>query len=403
MRTTKNGMTRLPNKAAVLSVLGLNQILAWGSSFYLIAILAAPIVAETGWSLPSVIAGPSLGLLCAGMVSRKVGRQIHRSGGRLVLGFAALLFVAGLAGLAHVSRLPEYFLAWGVIGVGMGCGLYDAAFATLGRIYGAKARGAITSLTLFGGFASTICWPITAWLAAHYGWRNACLSYAAVHAFVSLPLILWIIPKDGGETKAPGAAPPVPVIETAPDRRRFLLLAASLTLASGVMSAVSVHVIGLLVSVGIDAASAVLLAAAIGPSQVAARLIEAGLQGRAHPVWTLIASVALAGMGVALLAAHAPLPALALIAYGAGNGLSSIARGTMPLALFGPDRYAIWMGRLGMSTLIASAVAPYAASYLIEAWGPRACLAALTVAMALAVLGAVTLAADLRAGSRRDD
>src|SRR6476646_5421477 len=109
MRTTKVGMTRLPNKAAVLCVLGLNQILAWGSSFYLIAILAAPIVAETGWSLPSVIAGPSLGLLCAGLVSRKVGRQIHRSGGRLVLAVAALLFVAGLAGLAHVSRLPEYF------------------------------------------------------------------------------------------------------------------------------------------------------------------------------------------------------------------------------------------------------------------------------------------------------
>ena len=385
----------------VVSVLGMNQILAWGSTFYLIAILAAPIQSETGWSLSNVIAGPSLGLLCAGLVSLRVGRQIQRTGGRPVLAMAALLFAAGLAGLAHVSNLADYFLAWCIIGVGMGCGLYDAAFATLGRIYRAKARQAITTLTVFGGFASTICWPITAALSAQYGWRQACLAYACAHAFLSLPLILACIPVDRREERLVDGHEHAPVRASLTDLRRFLVLATTLTLASAVMSAVSVHIVGLLGSIGLDTTAAVWLATVIGPSQVAARLVETGLRGRGHPIWTLLASVGMAGIGLGLLAAQMPLPALALIAYGAGNGLNSIARGTMPLALFGPDRYPIWMGRLAMPTLISSAAAPYAASWLIEAYGSTTCLAALTLAMAAALVGALTLALDIRAAAPR--
>jgi len=159
-------------------VLGVTQIFAWGSSYYLPAVLAKPIAADTGWSLSWVVGGLSLGLLVAGLVSPWVGRAIARSGGRPVLALSAGLLAAGLSALALAHSLPAFLIAWLLVGLGMGAGLYDPAFATLGRLYGHGGRSAITTLTLFGGFASTVCWPLSAFLDAHLGWRGACLVYA---------------------------------------------------------------------------------------------------------------------------------------------------------------------------------------------------------------------------------
>ena len=147
----------------VISALGVVQILAWGSSFYLPAVLAGPIAENTGWPLAWVVGGLSVGLLVAAFVSPRVGLAINRYGGRPVLALAALLLAAGLAALGFAPTLPVYLAGWLLIGLGMGCGLYDPAFATLGRLYGAEARPAITTLTLWGGFASTVCWPLSAY------------------------------------------------------------------------------------------------------------------------------------------------------------------------------------------------------------------------------------------------
>jgi MFS family permease len=164
----------------IITALGITQILAWGCSFYLPAVLAKPIAVDTGWSLGWVVGGLSLGLIAAGLVAPKVGRTIEAKGGRPVLVASSILLGSGLATLALAHSLPVYLMAWLLMGVGMGAGLYDAAFATLGRLYGKQARRAITTLTLWGGFASTVCWPLSAYLVEHFGWRGACAVYAAI-------------------------------------------------------------------------------------------------------------------------------------------------------------------------------------------------------------------------------
>ncbi|HWA81237.1 MAG TPA: MFS transporter, partial [Acetobacteraceae bacterium] len=185
-----------PRLRTVIPVLGVTQILAWGSSYYLLAVLAKPIAADTGWSSGWIVGGLSLGLLVAGIVSPRVGDTIQRLGGRLVLATSALFLALGLIGLALSPNLPIYVASWVVLGIGMGAGLYDAAFATLGRLYGQHARTAITSLTLFGGFASTVCWPLSAMLVSHLGWRNACLVYAGIHLGILLPLYIFALPRE---------------------------------------------------------------------------------------------------------------------------------------------------------------------------------------------------------------
>ena len=196
------------NRHAVMSVLGVTQILAWGSSYYLPAVLAKPIASETGWPLSWVVGGLSLGLLVAALISPRVGASIERYGGRPVLALSAVALGIGQAGLALAPTLAAYIGAWLVIGVGMGAGLYDAAFGTLGGLYGRDARSAITTLTLFGGFASTVCWPLSAFMVAELGWRGACLVYAVIQLGLALPLYLLVIPRgDASKLRADARRP----------------------------------------------------------------------------------------------------------------------------------------------------------------------------------------------------
>ena len=372
----------------VISALGIVEILAWGSSFYLPAVLAGPIAENTGWPLAGVVGGLALGLLVAALASPHVGAAIHRRGGRPVLALAALLLAAGLTTLALAPVLPIYLAGWLIIGAGMGCGLYDPAFATLGRLYGAEARPAITTLTLWGGFASTVCWPLSAFLVAHVGWRGACLAYAGLHLGVTLPLVLLAIPR------------PPPLPETVNDRRTgtaalsarerhaFLLMAGVLILGGAIMSLVSVHLITLLQARGVALASAVSYGALIGPAQVGARIIEISFKGRHHPLWTLTAAFILVALGLGLLAFGLPGVGLWLVLYGGGNGIYSIARGTVPLALFGPARYPLVVGRLARPGLVAQALAPPAGAFVLTHASPDALWWTL-LALALANLGLI--------------
>ena len=176
-----------PGAKTIITALGVGQILGWGSAFYLMAVIARPVAEETGWDFTTIISGHMLALLIAGLVSPQVGRVIESFGGRGVLAVSSLLMAAGHLLLALSHQLLSWYAAWSLLGLAMACGLYDAAFSTLGQIYGAKARPAITNVTLFGGLASTICWPFTAMMIANFGWREACLAFAAVHLFLMGP------------------------------------------------------------------------------------------------------------------------------------------------------------------------------------------------------------------------
>ncbi|KAB1071613.1 MFS transporter [Methylobacterium planeticum] len=378
------------SRLAVISALGVFEILSWGSSFYLLAVLAGPIAAETGWPTVWIIGGLSLGLLVAGLVSPRVGARIGRRGGRPVLAFSALVMAAGLVLLGLAPALPVFVGAWILLGLGMGTGLYDPAFATLGRLYGAEARPAITTLTLWGGFASTVSWPLSAFLVQHGGWRGACFTYAGLQLAVSLPLVLLAVPAVPPVETGPGAGL-APGIALAPaERRAFLTFAGVLILGGTVMSLLSVHLLSLLQARGVALAAAVSFGALIGPAQVAARVVEMAGRGRHHPLWTLTAAMSLVALGIALLAAGLPAVALALMLYGAGNGIYSIARGTVPLALFGPERYAALVGRLARPGLVAQALAPTLGAVVLARGGPDA-LFGLLVVLALANLGLVGL------------
>ena len=357
----------------VVGALGIVQIFAWGSTYYLLAVLAGPIADGTGWQAAWIMGALSLGLLTAGAVSPAVGLAIARRGGRPVLAAGALLIAAGLGLVALAPWLWLFVAGWMVTGAGMAASLYDPAFATLGRLYGSESRRAISVLTLWGGFASTVCWPLSAVMLTHLGWRGTAAAYALWQIGVSLPLILTLIPRE-----PPRPAPRVGgrggARLTGADRAGFLLMALLLVTTGLLVTTVSVHLLTFLVDQGASLAAAVALGTLIGPAQVGARLAELVGGSRHHPVWTMAAAVGLTGSGLMLLAFGLGLPALALLLYGAGNGIFSIARGALPMSLFGPDRYAQLMGRLARPSLLAQAAAPLLAGLMIDRLGPAATL-----------------------------
>ncbi len=374
----------------IVPALGVTQILAWGSSYYLPAVLAQPISVDTGWPLTWVVGGLSLGLLVSGLAAPFVGRLIHHHGGRPVLAASAVLLAAGLLGLAAAPNLVLFLAAWLIVGLGMSAGLYDAAFSTLGRIYGQKARQHITTLTLFGGFASTACWPLSAFFVSELGWRGACVAYAAIHLVLTLSIYVLALPKQPpalDDLKSAADQPHVVVRA----RTVFLVMAATITLSAMISTVISVHLLTILQARDIALAAAVALGALVGPSQVGARFIEMLIARYHHPIWTKVVSVLLVAAGLGLLWTHAPVVTLALIFYGAGIGLESIARATVPLSIFGARDYAPIMGRLAMPSLIAQAAAPTIGALLIQAFDIDTALAVVLVAALVNVALGVAL------------
>ena len=377
-----------PDRRIVVAALGVTQILAWGSTFYLLGVLANEIARNTGWSYDWVTGGVSIGLLMAGVVSPRVGRAISKWGGRLTLAISAVLLAAGLLLLGSAQSIAWYLVAWLLLGAGMGSGLTDAAFSTLGSIYGEDARGPITALTLFAGFASTICWPLSAYLVEHLGWRDACFIYAAIQIGVALPILLLALPRgssiqqptdDGegarsGSRLAPGELP------------TFALMAVVLTLSAAILSTIGIHLLPLLQARGLELPAAVGLGAIVGPSQVGARIVEMLIGRHYHPIWTMIASAVLVAAGTALLFAGFPTYSAAIVLYGAGNGLGSVARGTLALALFGSSRYSVLMGRLALPILMSMALSPFLAAIAFQAGGANLTLGLITLLGAANVL-----------------
>jgi MFS family permease len=370
--TIPAGETR---RAIVVSMLGGMQILAWGSTFYLLPVLARPIVDDTGWAYDRVMAGLALGLLAAGVVSPRTGRLIGRHGGRRVLAGGALLVAAGLVIVASAPNLAVYLAGWIVAGAGMGASLYDAAFATLGALYGTAARGPIAGVTLVGGFASTVCWPFSAFLVGHVGWRGACLAYAAIHVAVGCAGALMVLPSRRPDAAAAAGDVRPAAGGLAPrERLVFGLVCLVLTLAAAILALVGSQLITLLIGSGLSLAQAVGLGMIIGPAAVGARGIET-LVGRSyHPIWTMAASATMVGCAALLFFAGPVWFAAAIAIYAAGNGIGSIAKGTLPLALFGAARYPALAGRIALPVMLAMSLSPYLGAWSFQAGGVKATL-----------------------------
>jgi len=385
---------------STVACLGLLQLTCWGLSYYLIGAFGESMVADLGWRPALVYGGFSVSLVVMGLVSAPVGRLIERHGGRPVMAAGSLLTAAGCAGLALAASPAAYLAAWVVLGVAMRATLYDAAFAALARIGGPGARRAMSQITLLGGLASTAFWPLGRVLIDSFGWRGALLVYAAI-ALLTLPLHL-AIPR-GRFVHAP---PPGPARTVDPDTGRpghavsAVLYAAVVTLVAFLNSAMSAHMIGLLGGLGVSAATAVWVASLRGVGQSSARLGEALFGRRLDPLLlNLLASMLLpVGFVVGLSSGIWLAAALAFaLLYGAGNGLTTITRGTLPLVLFDPRTYGSVVGRLLVPSFFLSASAPFAYALIIERFGDAAALQ-LSIAVAVAVFAVSALLWQLRRG-----
>ena len=357
------------NRLAVILLLGTTQTLGWASSFYLPAILADRIANDLEMSSTWFFAAFSGALVVSALVGPRAGRTVDAVGGREVLVVSNVILATGLALLAFAHSQAMLWLAWLVLGLGMGIGLYDTAFAALGRIYGLQARSAITGITLLAGFASTIGWPLTAWGATGLGWRETCLAWATAHIVVGLPLNL-LLPTSS-RASAPtddGSKPHIPI------DRAMLVLGFAFAASWTVVTAMAVHLPRLLEAAGASTVQAVAAGALIGPSQVGARLLEAGLMKRFHPMVSARLSVALHPVGAAVLGAFGAVAASGVftVLHGAGSGILTIARGTVPLAMFGPENYGYRLGLLGAPSRIMMAAAPLLFGLLIDRYGAGA-------------------------------
>ena len=386
------GLAPPHSRQRVIAFLGIGQILVWGSSYYLPTVLAKPVSDDTGWPMTWVVGALSAGLLVSGLVSPRVGHLVERHGGRPVLAASAILLAIGLLIQGFAPNIGVFVLAWLVIGFAMGAGLYDPAFSTLTRLYGDQARSAITSLTLWGGFASTVCWPLTAFLVERVGWRGASLAYVGIMLLIVLPMYWFGLPREALHVPL-AKAPAAPVSARAKRENRYflLMLATNFTIASVVMTIIAVHLIAMMQDRGFSLAAAVSLGMLIGPSQVGARVLEAAFGRKVHPIWSLLVCSAAVAIGLATLLGSAELVVLGLILYGGGNGLRSIARGTVPLAMFGREGYAVLMGWLALPVLVAQAFSPTVGDLMIQSLGTTGTIAVLAGLSVLNVLTTLIL------------
>jgi predicted MFS family arabinose efflux permease len=372
------------SRPIVIAALGTSQTLAWGSSYYLPAILADPIGAGIGVPRSWVFAALSGALLIAAFVGPTVGRIIDRHGGRGVLVLSNVVLAAGLVALAAANGAVALFAAWTVLGIGMTLGLYDAGFAALTALYGRDARGPITGITLIAGFASTVSWPLSTVLNNALGWRDTLLVWAALNLAVALPLNS-LLPVPARRLQFSHAANDSIGWEP---HKEMLLLAFVFAAAWFVAGAMAAHLPGLLERAGASPLQAIAAAALVGPAQVAARLFEFFLLRRSHPLLSARIAALLHPAGAVVFAITGPAAAAVFaVFYGAGNGLLTIARGTVPLAVFGPHGYGERTGLLGAPARAAQAVAPLLFGVLLDSMG--ACVILVSSALCLAAFVAL--------------
>lgn len=385
-------------RVAQVIAVGLGQMVAWASSTYLPAMLATPMASDHGLAPSWVFAAFSCALGIMALLGPAVGRVIDRQGGRRVLCASNLVLAAGLVVLGVSSGTGILFFGWSLLGAGMALGLYDAAFAALVRQHGLEARAPITGITLLGGFASTLGWPLTAFLVAQWDWRIACFAWAGANLLVALPLNYFFIPalpngvtENSAEAFADSAT--AATANVTEHRRNFILLAIFGAATAFVTSAMAAHLPPFLAAAGVGTAAAIGAAALVGPALVLARLGEfiAARKYRFDPLWTARGATALhpvAGLIFLAVTGWPGAPMVFAALHGAGNGLITIAKGTLTLSIFGARGYGVLQGKLAVAQRVMQALAPFLFA-LLMAWGGAKAALSLTIVVSLIALTAL--------------
>jgi hypothetical protein len=363
----------------IICGLGLTQIIGWGTTYYLLGALSQDIAQSTGWSGTLIFGAFSAALLLSGLISRRGGRLIDRIGGRRVMIAGSLCAATGLALMGLFPHPVTYVIGWLVLGLAMRFATYDAAFASLTQIVGQGARRAISFLTLFGGLASTVFWPVSHYLALSIGWSHTLLAYAALNLFVCLPIHWVVLHAAKGDRAAERVAEAASTPHLA-GRGRLIaitLFATALALNGLVFSSISAHAVPLFQGLGFRGDEAVFMAALIGPSQVASRLGEIVMGRHLTAMHLGLIAFGLLPVAVGLFALMGfswPAAIVFAVLYGASNGLVTIAKGAVPLMLFGTRGYGEVLGVISAPNLILNAAAPLLFALLLGAVTPQASL-----------------------------
>ena len=363
-----------------VGALGLTQIITWGTSLYALGVLGKPIAADMGWSLTLVFGGLTVGLLTSSVISASIGRLIDKRGGRGVMAVGAVLLAVGLAILSQVTAAWAYLAAWAFLGIGMRMTLYDAAFPSIVQALPAEGRRAISYLTLYGGFASSAFWPIGHALNASYGWRATLLVFALINLCATLPLVLFALGARGqpaSAAAAPAADAAAPLATAAPLEGPARLFAMALfglvsALTAVVFGAMAVQLVPVLEATGLAAGTAVFLASLKGFAQVGGRVWDLFFARHWHALDVGRVSIFLlpASFALLMLGGASTLTAFGFILlFGIANGLVTIIRGAVPLALFGPKGYGTVLGILATPYLVLAALSPAAFALVVERWG----------------------------------
>lgn len=403
-------MFKQPSRYKTIGILAITQILSWGMLYYTFTILAPAIQRDTGWHPEMIFGAFSWSLLVAGMIARPVGVFLDRRGGRLVMSVGSLVCALGLWMLSRSHSMWMYFLAWSVLGVSMAFTLYEAAFTTIIQEFMADSRRAISTLTLFAGFSSTIFWPVTLQLSHHWNWRDILLLYAALQLFVCFPLHTQLrTRRQPASQDAPNSSTESHhtigrrdlSLQEALQHRAFWKLAFAFAANSFIFSALSVHLISLLVRDGHSAVLAVMLAAWIGPIQVAGRVAE--MTFARHVLPQSVGKFAFTALPLGLLVLllfgqQAWIVALFCLLYGLSNGIMTIVRGTIPHALFGSEHYGAISGAISGPALVAKAAGPLLLALLMET--NHAAMPALIVLFLFSVVSCLLYLAAIAASRR---
>jgi MFS family permease len=398
--------------AALVVLLGTTQIVGYGTVYYAFAILADGIAASFGWPVSRIYALFSIALLVGGFAAPLAGRLADRHGAPAVMTAGSGLAALALAATAFAPGPVSFGLGLVVVqAVSTGI-LYDAAFTALVQTCGADARSRITHLTLIAGFASTLFWPLTAWLDRSLDWRIVLLVFAAMNLVVCMPLhgLMAADRRRRGSVEMGGAggvaSAPLPVDPPLPPavaRRVFALATVGFALSGYLLSALLAQMVPALAALGLGSQAALLVSTLFGPAQVLVRFVNMVFGVRRHPLAVTIFGLGMLPLSVVILAATAPGVAGAAvfaILFGFGSGLKSIVQGTLPLALFGSASYGARLGTMAFARQFLAAAAPFLFAWHLEAHGATPALATLA-AVGFAGLGAFVAIARIRRKSAR--
>jgi len=381
-----------PGRWRLAAALGVTQVVSWGSVYYAFAVVMGSVQRDLGASAPATVGAYSVALLVSGLVAAPVGRYIDRHGARRAMTAGSLGAVLLLALFSQVTTATGLYAVWAALGVVMGLTLYEPAFASLALVFRVDLRKAITAVTLAGGFASTVFWPLTQWLATSLGWREAILVLAAINLVVCVPLHVLFLPARGRPAGAPAGA-----ADNAQGRarlladRRFRWLAVAFTLNMLSFAAMGLHLLAILKEQGFAPEQAAFLAALVGPMQVAGRIAEFVFAHRVNSA--RVGQIALFVFPVSLaILAFAGGSAWAVVAfavlYGASNGVMTIVRGTVPAEIWGSEGYGGLTGLMATPVLLARAAGPLAAAGVLALAGGY-----VAVTLTLVVVGVFSWAA----------